>query len=79
MGCIVTVRWSDGGTATFHEKGETMEALRVIVDRIPIGGARVMAISTPATIRRDLEGERPDPYSVERTLLGRVGRMDLLA
>lgn len=77
-GCIVTVRYRHGGVATFHEKGDVIEALRVIVERIPEGTARVMAISTPASILRDLDGDRPDPYAVERTLLGRVGRMDLL-
>jgi hypothetical protein len=77
-GCIVSVRYFDGGVATFHERGEVVEALQTIVDRIPRGSARVMAISSPATILRDLEGPRPDPYIVERTLLGLVGRLDLL-
>lgn len=86
MGCIVTAEYADGSLHVFHEWGYALEALRVICDRLP-AGASVRAISTHRSIARDLKGEprrytgdrsAVDPYAVERHLLGKIGRLDLL-
>jgi hypothetical protein len=78
----------DGSEHVFHEPGIVLEALRRITDAIPTGG-KVQSISTPHSIYNDLtkmprrHGGRGryrslDPFGFERTLLGMVGRLDLL-
>ena len=69
----------------------TIEALRAIVERIDVLGPawRIACISTPVTILRDLQGSRVridgslkpslPPHRPEWALLGRIGRLDLLA
>jgi len=87
-GCIVTWRTADGQLRSRHAPGLVLEALREIVVGIP-PGCTVLSISTPASILRDLSGsprgyggsrlhERVDAYAVERPLLGKVHRPDLL-
>lgn len=85
-GAIVTIQHEDGGTTVHHRNGFTDQALRDIVANIP-KSSRVASISTPRTILRDLANtprrrgnsrRLTDPYAVERSLLGRIGRLDLL-
>lgn len=88
MGCIVTAR-ADGRTWSIHRDGKTTDALREICDSLP-EGAHVVCVSTWRTVLADLRNmrRRPGPsrgmlrdidrFSVERTLLGRIGRLDLL-
>lgn len=83
-GCIVTAR---RGTKiwTCHRDGKVEDALREICATLP-EGTEVVSISTWRSILRDLTGmprmipgnREVDPYSVERTLLAKVGRLDLL-
>jgi hypothetical protein len=82
-GCIVTAR---RGTRvwTCHRDGKVEEALAEICRTLP-EGTEVLSISTWRSILRDLigpprtTGQREiDAYGVERTLLAKVGRLDLL-
>jgi hypothetical protein len=85
MGCTVTFRDARGHTWSCHESGKTTEALRSITSRIPEDkGVVVVSVSTWRTILRDLKGPwrrtrgMVDPYAVERALLGKIKRLDLL-
>jgi hypothetical protein len=105
-GCITTFQLEDGtihverfsqlvfstqGYARVMEKvgAPFIEQAAARADEL---GARIVSISTPATIWRDLQGTRAqqkqtgpqtqasdDIQLPERTLLGRIGRLDLLA
>jgi hypothetical protein len=91
-GCIVTVQHPDGNRTVHHQSGPTFEALRQITDGLE-PGCVVLSISTPRTILRDLDsrprvlrGGRAnkrkvsptlDPLGAERTLLAKIGRLDL--
>jgi hypothetical protein len=81
-GCIVTIEHS-GRLWSYHRDGKTLEALRLIVAGLP-ADAVVLSISTPRTIARDLKGPwrrnrgLVDAYAVERHLLGKIERLDLL-
>ena len=74
--------------AVIHRPGGALEALTEITAGLA-EGARITAISTPATIIRDMQArprlyggkgrhEQLDRYSVERQLLSKIGRTDLL-
>jgi hypothetical protein len=82
-GCIVTVLLADDELRSIYRDGLTFDALSEIVGTLP-AGAVVLSISTPRTILRDLQGPwrrnggNVDPYAVERHLLGKIGRTDLL-
>lgn len=85
-GCIVTVAHEDGGTTVHHRGGHATEALREIIAGLP-RTSRVQTVSTPRSILRDLQHQPrarsnsrrlTDPYAVERNLLGKIGRLDLL-
>lgn len=85
-GCIVTIRHEDGGISVHHRSGPLETALNEILAATP-KSSRVLSISTPRTIPRDLLGKPRhrgnsrrllDPYAVERALLGRIGRLDML-
>jgi hypothetical protein len=56
-GCIATL--SDGET-TFsqHFTGEGSEAVQAVADYCDRHGLRVVCLSTPATVHRDLQGHR---------------------
>ena len=80
-GCIVTIRYPDGHVGVQHRHGNSNDALRDIVAHLPVGGgAKVLSISTPRTILRDIrQYRRSDPSrSVEHVMLGQLGRQDLL-
>lgn len=84
MGCTVTAVLPDGETIVRFEPGTTGDALRAITDALPLG-SYVASVSTHRTILADLRNpvrrdrhKAVDPWNVERTLLGRVGRLDLL-
>ena len=74
--------------AVHHRPGPALEALTEICDSLP-AGARITAISTPATIIRDLQAQprryggrghhtETNPYAAAVALLGKIGRTDLL-
>lgn len=83
-GCIVTVReLATDGRLVIHETGRG--ALACICSQLDAldGDWRIPSDSTPATIYRDLQGTREhearDQVQVpEQSLLGRLGRLDLL-
>lgn len=88
FGCSVSVReQASGRTRSLHRVGPVGEALLELVGEIDAldGEWRVIAISNPITIMRDLYGReralrgigRTGP-SYERSMLGRLGRRDLL-
>jgi hypothetical protein len=86
MGCIATVLYTDGRVQSIHRDGKTIDALREIADSLP-EGATIVCISTWRTVLGDLRdlprlrhgpSKDVDPFAVERNLLGRIGRMDLL-
>ena len=87
-GCIVT--FSDG-TAR-HFTGEGLAATRSAAEYADTHALRIVAISTPQTIYRDLHGNREQLVTdsdkatrstnlnlPETRMLGRIGRLDLLA
>jgi len=78
-GCIITWRDKTGVDHPLWVPGAFTTAIREATERIPQGG-QVRAICTPKTILRDLQSDRDtaDPYSVERQMLAKIGRMDLL-
>ena len=86
-GCIVTWRTEDGEEHTRHAPGLVQDALRQIVVGVA-PGSEVLSISTPNSVLRDMQGARyyggdrcyprVDAWQVERTLLGKVRRLDLL-
>jgi hypothetical protein len=85
-GCIVTTMDADGDVRVEHRGGEVYAALREITGRLS-AGAVVLSISTPRTILRDITGgpraygnstRQVDPHIVERVLLGKLGRLDLM-
>jgi len=86
-GCIVTL-CADGREWSQTEPGLVLQALARIVGPIPIGGADVLSICTPRSIYRDMTvmpvrygGGRKtmiDPWSYERKLLAKIGRLDLM-
>lgn len=84
-GCIVTIQFPNGDVRVEQRDGKTVDALRAIVERLPVG-AVVLSISTWRSVLADVKGERRllstsggiDPYGMERVLLARVGRLDLL-
>ena len=86
VGAIVTVRELESAVRmVMHEKGTTAEALTAVCDRLDRlhGDWRVLCISTPATIHRDLQGTRlkqeMDALDIpERVMLARIGRIDRL-
>jgi len=86
VGVIVTVRELETGTRlVLHEPGNPTQALAEVCDRLDAlpGEWRVICLSTPATIHRDLQGTRlregDDLLELpERPALARVGRLDLL-
>jgi hypothetical protein len=89
IGCTVTWRDGDGVDRVDNEPGPMLMSLERIIRRIP-AGAKVRSISTPRSIIHDLT--KPprtyggahrarssiDAYSFERTMLGKVHRLDLL-
>lgn len=77
-GVIVTFTHRETGEQrVVHRSGPAVEACREVCAKA--GNEYVSSISTPRTIRRDLEQERLyDPFQVERYFLGHVGRLDLL-
>lgn len=84
-GCIVTARMPEGDLRAFTQAGKALEALEDIVGRLP-PGSTVESVSTHRTILVDMK-ERArraggtalrDPFVVERTMLGKIGRLDLL-
>lgn len=84
LGCIVTAMLPDGTLVSYTEAGKTTEALETICLRLP-EGSHVESVSTYRTILADLKGGqrrdrygKPDPWVVERTMLARIGRLDLL-
>lgn len=84
MGCTVTAMLPDGRLASYTQAGKTSEALADICARLP-PGSYVETVSTHRTIAADLKNGirkdwtgQPDPWGVERTMLGRIGRLDLL-
>ncbi len=86
IGCIVTAReqWT-GELHVVHRSGTPREALRAISDELAAleGDWRVLSISTPATIYRDLQGTRQtegfDRLALpELQWLHSLGRFDLL-
>lgn len=84
LGCIVTAMLPDGTLVSYTEPGKTLDALETICARLP-AGSHVESVSTYRTIKADLKGGgrrdrigRVDPWLVERTLLGRIDRLDLL-
>lgn len=87
FGCIVTAHEQETGrTDTLHEKGLPLSALRSICDRLDLreGSWRIVSVSTPETIFRDLQGTRRHEgrdllQLPEQAMLARIGRRDLLA
>lgn len=86
VGVIVTAReLQTGERIVLHEKGTTSDALRAVCQRLDrLGGDwRVLALATPATIYRDLQGTRltesRDSLDIpERPALAKIGRLDRL-
>jgi len=89
---VVNLETGEWGTVV-HTGTTTIEALRVIVERVDALGPawRISCISTPVTILRDLDAARlpvdgklarrhhtATPATPEATMLARVGRLDLL-
>jgi hypothetical protein len=79
QGCIVTFEHKEtGDLRTCHHYGDAEEVLAEIC-RKARPGEFVASISTIRSIARDIKYNRlRDPFVVEKTLLGRVGRLDLL-
>lgn len=94
-GAIVSLREQDTGRLdTVHVTGKTRDALEQLCDMIDQrdGDWKIVAISTPASIFRDLQGVRgqyqrasskrrstlDDPRTAEWSMLSQVGRLDLL-
>lgn len=89
-GVIATlVDVDSGATTSFHVPGLARDAIRVAAARCDAMGAtwKVRSLSTPRTVLRDLRDARGSLRSngfaaqvtPEPTLLGQVGRHDLLA
>ena len=79
-GCIVTIRYPDGHLGVQHRHGHSTEALRDIVSNLP-DGSKVMSISTPRTILRDIQPHNrltDRSRTVEHVMLSKLGRQDLL-
>jgi hypothetical protein len=83
-GAIVTFETAGGARFSLHRRGLPLTALRnAIADALWFDdSARVETICTPDTIYSDLRG-RPIQHdraqSVESSMLGRIGRRDLLS
>jgi hypothetical protein len=94
-GVIVTVReQTTGQLHTFHEVGQAKRAMLTVADLVDAmeGDWKIVALSTPTSIFRDLQGLRgelaasaiaphralSDPRTNEMMMLGLIGRMDLL-
>lgn len=56
-GCIATLT-RRGETTALHFTGNGLEATRAVADYCDAHGWRILALSTPATIFRDLQGSR---------------------
>lgn len=65
---------------TIHRPGETTTALASVCETLDRLGSdwRIVSVSTPATILRDLNGSIADTCPPEFELLASVGRLDLL-
>lgn len=81
-GVTVTVREQDSGEVdVIVAYGSLADALAGVCEQLDVrrGDWRIITISTPATIFRDLQGMRDTVLqSIERNMLGRIGRRDLL-
>lgn len=81
-GCIVTVRTRDDQIYSVHRDGKVFEALRQIIGQLE-DGDRILSISTENSILSDLNRVpglpgTADQYATERSVLSRIGRLDLL-
>lgn len=56
-GCIATLT-RDGETRALHFTGSGTEATQAVADYCDRGGWRIVSLSTPTTIYRDLDGSR---------------------
>jgi hypothetical protein len=82
-GAIVTFQTASGTRFSLHRRGTPTVALRTAIDDALWldDSARVETICTPDTIYADLRGRElrhGQAASVESTMLGRIGRRDLL-
>jgi hypothetical protein len=94
-GILVTLReQTSGHLKTVHETGPTREALERVCDYTESleGDWKIVSVSTPGSIFRDLQGRRgqhedarheknggfSDPRTTEWNSLGRIGRLYLL-
>lgn len=94
-GVIVTAREQQTGRVkTMHQIGAPTGAIHEVVETLDSmeGDWKVVSISTPASIYRDLQGGRSvraddqyehrphlsDPRTTEVSMLSRLGRLDLL-
>ena len=85
-GCIATCE-AGSLREVLHRPGTAPEALAAICDELDgwLGDWRILSVSTPLTVMRDLEGTRanidqPSQHwnRPEASLLGRIGRLDRL-
>lgn len=83
-GGVVTLREvASGATLVRHVKGRAWATgIAELADSLP-GDWRVVSISTPATVYRDLQGTRKHPWTdsvqfPEAGILGKIDRLDLL-
>lgn len=77
FGCIVTAKnLGTGVERSFHREGPMREALAAICDILDglDGDWRVVCISTPTSIYRDLQGSRNPAEYAEETMYGREYR-----
>ncbi len=86
---ILATLTRDERLSTIHVVGHTRDALRVLADLCDAAGYKIVCISTPATIFRDLHGSRNvgkrkhgdtmREVLPEARLLKDIGRLDLIA